>query len=310
MTIHANLEMIADPFQGILLDAYGVFWGGNSIGPLPGSKEMMEKLIQQGKIIGILSNATQPAKKEIEKIAAHGLIQGIHFHFFITSGDVTRALFLEDTLPFPTPRKKYYLLGTPHPNYASHQVVFHGTPYTETPHITEADFIYLAVPHINGQDQTNPALFRQEVEKLQQLRRQKLGSTAPIQDLPMICANPDRFAQEGNPPRAVVRQGSIANIYEELGGHALYIGKPSAGMYAAAMTHFSSFGITDQQQVLMVGDTPETDIRGARNYGMPSALVLNTGIFAEKAAHFSIHEILAQLDPLEQPNFFIERMGK
>ena len=37
------------PFKGILLDAYGVFWGGNDIGPFPEAIETMKTLVTQGK---------------------------------------------------------------------------------------------------------------------------------------------------------------------------------------------------------------------------------------------------------------------
>src|SRR5262245_7458182 len=105
----ATLEMfpsllsISDRFSAILLDAYGVFWGGNDCGLLPGSKEVMGNLLLQGKIVGILSNSTQLASKEINKLKLHGLIQGKHFHFLITSGEVARSIFLNEKLPFETP---------------------------------------------------------------------------------------------------------------------------------------------------------------------------------------------------------------
>ena len=38
--ISPGIARIADPFKGILLDAYGVFWGGNDCGVLPGAKEV------------------------------------------------------------------------------------------------------------------------------------------------------------------------------------------------------------------------------------------------------------------------------
>lgn len=50
------LESVCEPFEGVLLDAYGVFWGGNAIGLLPGCKETMERLIAKGKIKGIFIN--------------------------------------------------------------------------------------------------------------------------------------------------------------------------------------------------------------------------------------------------------------
>lgn len=282
------INILSKDFKGILLDAYGVFWGGNDFGLLPGAKESMEHLVRSGKIVGVLSNSTQLAVKEIAKLQKHGLIQGQHFHFFVTSGELVRDLFLNDKLPFKTDRKKFWLLGEVHPRFSSHEVLFQGTPYLETPHINKADFIYTAIPHLNGEDQTNPEVFRKEIEKLKN------------HNLPMVCPNPDHFAHEGNPPRAVVRQGSLAKMYEELGGQVFYCGKPNPLAYAKAMSHFHEFGIHLPEEVLMVGDTPETDIRGARRFGMPSALITKTGIMAGRS--------FSELSPQDTPDYLIERL--
>ena len=85
------------------------------------------------------------------------------------------------------------------------------------------------------------------------------------------------MAHEGNPPRAVVRQGSLAALFQEAGGDVFYTGKPEPMAYIAAMQHFASLGISKPENVLMVGDTPETDIRGAKRAHMASCLVLQTG---------------------------------
>jgi len=296
--IHNNLESISEPFDGILLDAYGVFWGGNSIGLLPGSKETMERLVANGKIVGILSNSTQLARNEIEKLNAQGLIQGEHFHFLITSGEEAKRIFTNSDLPFPTPNKKFYLFGTPHPKFSSHNTLFQNTSFHETTDIEEADFIYILIPHIDGKDQTDPFLFKEHVA---------LYKSAKI---PMVCANPDRFAHEGNPPKAVVRQGSIAQIHEKQGGQVFYIGKPSTIMYMAAMTSFNQFGITNPRKVLMVGDTPETDIRGARTFNMPSALVIKTGIMGDRIVHQGWEETLKAFFAEDFPDFYLEQMEK
>lgn len=295
---YPNLESIAEPFEAILLDAYGVFWGGNKIGLLPGCKETMERLIAQGKIVGILSNSTQLARKEIEKLNAHGLIEGKHFHFYITSGEVARNIFLNKELPFPTPNMKFHLFGAPHPKFSSHQAIFQNTSFQETSEIEEADFIYISIPHIHGKDQTDPLLFKNYVAKVK--------ST----NIPMVCANPDLFAHEGNPPQAVVRQGSIGFMHEEQGGKVFYIGKPSERMFLAAMSSFLPHGISNPKKVLMVGDTPETDIRGARNFGMPSALVIKTGIIADRIARYGWENILNTFSAQDFPDYFIDYMGK
>lgn len=292
-----NLESMCEPFDGILLDAYGVFWGGNAVGILPDCKSTLERLVAKGKTVGILSNSTQLAKNEVEKLRNHGLNQGQHFHFFITSGTVARRIFLSEHLSFPTPNKKYYLFGMPHPKFLSHQPIFQDTPFQETRDLQQADFIYISIPHIDGNDQTDPRAFKEHVETFRDAK------------ISMVCVNPDRFAHEGNPPRAVVRQGSIAAMHEEQGGHVFYVGKPSDKMYAAAMETFMDFGIPNPRNVLMVGDTPETDIRGARSFGMPSALIMRTGIMADRINHQGFEEAFGNLQVNDLPDFFLEYMG-
>lgn len=291
------INSLAADFKGILLDAYGVFWGGNHYGLLPGAKEAMERLVSKGKLVGVLSNATQPAAKEVDKLQKHGLIQGQHFHFFTTSAEVARQVFREEKLPFPTHKKKFWLFGEPHPRFASHEVVFQDSRYSETKQIQDADFIFIAIPHINGEDQTNPELFRAAVAKLKET------------NLPMVCINPDRFAHEGMPPKAVVRQGSIAALYDELGGKVYFIGKPSSLMYEAAMHNFQQLNVFSPEHVLMVGDTPETDIRGAKNFGMASALITKTGIMADRISHHGMKRALQGLGNKDSPHFLIERLG-
>lgn len=293
--IFPGMSEIIGSFSGILLDAYGVFWGGNSAGPLSGSAVTMKNLISQGKIVGVLSNSTQPSSKEISKLESYGLLQGEHFHFFVTSGEIAKHDFFKNDLPFETSKNKFFLLGEAHPKYTSHQAILQDTVYEETPDINEADFIYISIPHVDGEDQTNPDIFQKGLKDIK--------ST----NLPMVCPNPDQFAHEGNPPRAVVRQGSLARMYEEMGGDVFYIGKPDRRAYAAAMHHFQQHSITDPAQVLMVGDTPETDIRGARRYGMQSVLVTQTGIMGDRISRLGLQEALKEIPESDKPNYFIER---
>ena len=295
--VFPGITRIAESYQGILLDAYGVFWGGNDCGLLPDSKLAMEKLVASGKIVGILSNSTQLAAKEVHKLKMHDLVQGKHFHFLMTSGEIARSLFLNENLPFETPTKMFWVFGGVHPKYSSYEAIFQDTLYQETLDIEEADFIYISVPHMDGEDQTNPELFREEVEKLKPL------------NLPMVCPNPDLFAHEGKPSKAVVRQGSIARIYEEIGGKVFYIGKPHQKAFAMAMSQFEKMAVRTPSDIIMVGDTPETDIRGARLFGMSSALITQNGIMSDRIAHSDFETALRNLDPQDFPDYLIERLS-
>ncbi len=295
--ISTNVSHVFHNFNGILLDAYGVFWGGNEYGVLPGSKELMEHLVTHGKIVGVLSNSTQLASKEVSKLERYGIIQGTHFHFLITSGEVTRYIFLNEKLPFETLRNTYWLFGGMHPKFSSHTAIFDGTVYQETLDINEADFIYISVPHIHGEDQTDPELFRHEIERIKS------------KNLPMVCSNPDLFAHEGSPPKAVVRQGSIAKMYEEMGGRVLYIGKPYSKVYSRALEQFHERGIILPNEIIMVGDTPETDIRGANQCGMSSLLLTETGIMADRISQKGLEKALKELASQDTPNYLITRFS-
>lgn len=257
----------------------------------------MEKMVTGGKIVGILSNATQLAAKEIEKLRHHGIVQGRHFHFLLTSGEIAKRMLKAEMLPFKTPHKKYWLLCGGHLKFSTHEAIFKDTAFMETLRIDEADFIYVTTPHINGEDQIDPELFRAQVQKLAQ------------SGLPMVCTNPDRFAHEGNPPRAVVRQGSLAAMYEAFGGEVFYIGKPSSKAFASAMEEFYRYDISNPADVLMVGDTPETDIRGARQFGMASALITRTGIMADRLAKADLQTAIRGFSEFDHPHYFIERLA-
>lgn len=294
-SIYSTTSFLANPFKGVLLDVYGVFWGGNGVGLLEGTKESMRKLVKDGKIVGILSNTTVLVDNEIKKFEKHGLIEGQHFHFVLTAGEIAKLMLLQEILPFPTPRKKFWLFGTSHPKYPSHEPIFKESQFKETANIDEADFIYPSIPHINGEDQIDCTIFRKEIRKLNTTH------------LPMVCANPDHFAHEGDPPRPVVRQGRIASIYEELGGRVVYIGKPHQKAFEKAMQYFAHYNIKNPSEVLMIGDTPETDIRGAKKFGMSTALVLQTGMFNEKIINQGFENALRTLSAEDYPQFLIER---
>jgi HAD superfamily hydrolase (TIGR01459 family) len=281
----------------LFLDAYGVFWVGNAQGAFPGAVQTMERLFASGKKIGILSNSTQLAQSEMTKYEKKGFVQGRHFHILVTSGELARAQFSSGTLPFPTPRKTYCLFCPASSRYGSHLRLFETSPFRETDNLNEADFIYINVPHINDEDSESIEPFRPMVERF--VASQK----------PMVCANPDRYAHEGLPARPVVRQGAIALLYEQMGGKVLYIGKPYPHIYATALALLNLRSPTQKSEIMMVGDTPETDIRGARSFGIHSALVTQTGIMAEAIAHRGLNDALQALPPTDVPDLLIERFA-
>lgn len=294
--MHTPLLEITKSYRGVLLDAYGVFWSGNAKGLIAGSNLAMESLVKEGKVVGILSNATRLGHLEVEKLKKSGLYEGVHFHFFITSGDIARATLLSKTLPFPVKNPMFYVFGGPYPKGALHEEIFANTDFKETLSLEEASFIYVSTPQIQGVDQTDPKVFSELVQRCAQ------------QGLPMLCANPDLFAHEGLPPKAVVRQGSIASMYEAIGGKVYYIGKPHKTAFSKALDAFRGFADLKASDIIMIGDTPETDVRGANAFGMSSALITQTGITAERLKEVSNEEYLMHLPQTDTPRYLLQRL--
>lgn len=288
--LFTTLLDVAQSYDGFLCDAFGVFWNGTSI--YPGALETFEALNSRGSRVVILSNSTQPGLKECEKYGRHGLLQGKHYHRLITSGDVAKDMFTRGIFPFATPQKKYWVLGGVHPKYgAPHLKMFEDTPFQVTDDLAQADFIYIGIPHLDGDDQTDPECFRSQVQSLVSSERL------------MVCANPDCFAQEGSPMRFVVRQGCLAMMYEQMGGKVFYIGKPHINVYEVALKEFPS---QDFRRILMIGDNIDTDIRGARRAGLDSALILGTGIACLQIQAKGLEIFQSAIDKAHMPTHWVQ----
>ena len=93
----------------------------------------------------------------------------------------------------------------------------------------------------------------------------------------MICANPDNVVVRQNGDQ-VICAGAIANRYQEIGGVAHYFGKPYQTFYETCLKQLKGIA---RNRVLAVGDTLHTDIKGAQDVGLTTALVMG-GVLAKR----------------------------
>jgi len=89
----------------------------------------------------------------------------------------------------------------------------------------------------------------------------------------MVCTNPDLIVDRGNETEFCA--GSIAKIFEELGGEVDYFGKPYPLVYTQART-------IKNKKILCVGDNLNTDIKGA-NIQNFNSLFISSGIHKNEA---------------------------
>lgn len=113
--------------------------------------------------------------------------------------------------------------------------------------------------------------------------------------VPAYCTNPDltMLTAMGQSFGA----GTIAHLYEELGGRVDWVGKPFPLIYRVA--HHLLGGI-DPTRVLCIGDSPAHDIKGGQDAGFATALV-RTGLYAD----LSEADLLDQCRASAMPDFII-----
>ena len=82
----------------------------------------------------------------------------------------------------------------------------------------------------------------------------------------MICTNPDLIVDRGE-----VRElcaGSVAMVFEKMGGEVVYFGKPHPEVYNQSINN-------ENKKILAIGDNLNTDIKGANLLNYDSLLISN-----------------------------------
>lgn len=110
--------------------------------------------------------------------------------------------------------------------------------------------------------------------------------------LAMICANPDKIVKKGD--RILYCAGKLAEIYAARGGEVVMAGKPFAPIYDLALAEARRITGRDigRPDILAIGDGPETDIRGAADYGLDAVLVAEGVTDASEGLHVAEAEVL------------------
>jgi HAD superfamily hydrolase (TIGR01459 family) len=89
--------------------------------------------------------------------------------------------------------------------------------------------------------------------------------------LPMLCANPDIVVDMGD--RRLYCAGALAQASEEMGGTALYFGKPHPPIYDLARRRLTEAGVPADPQILCIGDGISTDIQGGISEGLDTLFI-------------------------------------
>ena len=88
----------------------------------------------------------------------------------------------------------------------------------------------------------------------------------------MFCANPDYITIEKSNKKNIFCMGTIADLYNHMGGKVVILGKPSKEIYMKSTKKINKLNIS---RTIAIGDSLDHDILGASNFGIDSILISN-----------------------------------
>ncbi|HEV2391582.1 MAG TPA: HAD-IIA family hydrolase [Verrucomicrobiae bacterium] len=228
---------------GYLIDMDGVIYRENHL--VPGAKDFVEALIMNGAPFIFLTNNSAPTPEDLAVRLGHLGIPGLSPRHFYTSA-LNTADFLNETHPACT----VFVIG-------------------------EGGLLTALHGHKIANDAIHPSyvVVGEGAASLEKLAK---AHSCIERGARLLATNPDNWcpvSSDGTRPGA----GATAAFLEaSTGRRAYYLGKPNGYMFHRARRKLTDMaGGAKLDETVVIGDTMETDIRGAVEAGLQSYLVLS-----------------------------------
>ncbi|MDR1031634.1 MAG: TIGR01459 family HAD-type hydrolase [Holosporales bacterium] len=249
----SGVRDICDSYDVFILDVWGVLYDGLSV--FPTVNDCLQKIKARSKHIALLTNASR-SESLIYKFLADSRLDTSCLTFIQTSGDAAITAILNFFAADPSKRLYHLSFGT-------NKSPFSDTAIQLTDDVMQADAIAISSNIEEGDS---------DAEIMEVLHK------AASRKLPMFCLNGDRIALRGR--TKILCAGFFADKYtNELGGEARFYGKPYKSVYDRVFERLDALGLGPKR--VMIGDSMDTDILGAKNAAIDSTLV-KTGLSARE----------------------------
>ena len=232
-----GLSSIADNYQLFYIDLWGVVHNGIKLHDE--AIKVLKEINKNSKDYVLLTNAPRPnstVKSFLEKL---GMEKEIREHVF-TSGEAALNYLKKNLL-----NENFFHVGPPRDFD-----LFKDFKKMKSEKIENSKYILCTGLYDDHEEDLEyyKNLFEKNLEKK------------------MICTNPDLIVDRGN-----VRElcaGSIAMVFEKMGGEVIYFGKPYPEVYNQSIDN-------KDKKILSIGDNLNTDIKGANLLNFDSLLISN-----------------------------------
>jgi HAD superfamily hydrolase (TIGR01459 family) len=247
----AGLSSIADNYQLFYIDLWGVVHNGVSLHNE--AIQTLKEITKRNKEYILLTNAPRPnsaVKSFLEKL---GMEKEIREHVF-TSGEASLNYLKKNLFD-----NFFFHVGPPR-DFS----LFKDFEKMKSDNIEESKYILCTglFDNYSKDLQYYKNLFENNLEKK------------------MICTNPDLIVDKGN--QRELCAGSVAMIFEKMGGEVIYFGKPYPEVYNQSIEN-------KNKRILSIGDNLNTDIKGANLLNFDS-LIISNGIHKNEIKKKGIQE--------------------
>jgi HAD superfamily hydrolase (TIGR01459 family) len=272
----ARLEELVANYDIFLIDQFGVL--RDDVGAYPGAVAALAALKAAGRTVIILSNSGRSGDYNADRLVTLGFERS-SFDRFVTSGDVAYEILSKDVRLISGRTRCLTISSGGDTNLADR----------------------LGLITVDAASDAGVVVISSsEAEHISLDGYRALLRPAAERNAPCYCTNPDIHKLAGG--TVAPGAGSIAKLYEELGGTVVWLGKPHREIYDYART---VLGANAPGRIVCIGDSIEHDIVGAANACLPSVLV-ETGILAELSAD-AIAALLTQFGVM--PTYLLKRFG-